>query len=441
MTSRDRFGAELSSGNNASIDKLNEAAILSLSYRPNAVKILESLLDEEPGFVMARCLLSGLYLVSSDKSYQKPLSDHYKVLQGQVAQANDRERAHIQAISLWLEGGFYASSQAYADVISDHPRDLCALQIGHQIDFLTGQAASTRDRPSRVLDYWSEADSEYSYVLGMQAFGFEECGHFALAEDYARKCIELNPKDVWGVHALAHCFEMQGKVDEGIEFMTSHECDWASDENFMRIHNRWHLLLFYMEKGEFNRVLEVHDTYMAVSKSSELMDMHDSVALLWRLHLNGVDVGNRFETLADRYSDYIGQAYMSFTDMHAAMAFAGAGRHREGKHLIEVLEANKDGASTSSLMIRVAGLDIARGILAFGQENFKETHASLSKARYNSSVLGGSIAQRDVINVTLLEAAVRSGRIGTVKALIAERSAVKPQHGLTKLILERALNA
>jgi hypothetical protein len=146
----------------------------------------------------------------------------------------------MQAIALWLRGDFYAASQAYADILNDYPRDMMALQFGHQTDFLLGHVSSTRDRPARMAGHWSEADQDYSFILGMQAFGLEECGHYPQAEAMALRCVTLNPRDTWGVHALAHCYEMQGKTEAGISFMENCEAMW-SGKNYLSIHNRWHL--------------------------------------------------------------------------------------------------------------------------------------------------------------------------------------------------------
>lgn len=438
---KDVFDAPVSTRNSASLETFNEAATLSLGYRPGGTALLQAALADDPDFIMARCLLAGGLLVASDKKYQDDLRVHATILKSQYSQANERERGHIDAMWHWLGGDFYAASQTYANVLANHPRDLCALQIGHQIDFTLGQANSTRDRPARILNSWSEDDPAYSYVLGMLAFGLEESGHFEVAEEKARKCLELNPKDVWGLHALAHCFEMQGKIFDGISYMEDHESNWMQDDNFMRIHNRWHLSLFYIEQCKFQETLNMHDKHMKISDDSELMDMHDSAALIWRLHLNGFDVGNRFDILSKKYTNFIEQAYLSFTDIHSAMAFAGAGNIKAGNELIKVLEGHTEGTSTSSLMTRMAGLDLVKGILAFGREDYAACVELLSRARYNSHVIGGSIAQRDVINMTLLEAGVRSKNVELVDGLIAERTLMKPQFSLTATMAARVRNA
>jgi tetratricopeptide (TPR) repeat protein len=432
MTLYDGFGAQVSHNDQADIDQFHQAAVLMLGFAPDPVAIINQVIEKAPDFIMARCFLAGMYLVASNKERQKDLAREYALLVPLFDRANERERGHIRAIKLWLEGDYYASSQAYADILFHCPRDLCALQFGHQTDFLLGHVSSTRDRPARVMSHWSEADPEFSFVLGMQAFGLEETGHYAQAEAHALRCVSLNPKDTWGVHALAHCYEMQGKTGAGISFMQNCEKQWGHD-NYLSIHNRWHLSLYWIEKCQFEHVLKMHDDFIQVGADSMLMDIHDSAALLWRLHLDGVDVGDRWKVVADGYESFLDQAYMPFNDMHAMMAMVATGRDKQADALVNALTANQNGPTTSSDVIRLAGLPIVKGFQAFGRGDYETAKHFLSAFRHNSHLMGGSIAQRDVINLTLLEAAIRSGDKAMADGLIAERTLLKPESPLTDM--------
>ncbi|WP_395450059.1 tetratricopeptide repeat protein [Aminobacter sp. UC22_36] len=436
----DGFGAAVSHGNRASVDAFHAAAVRMLGYAPDPGAMIAAVLAEDPDFIMGRCFQAGLLLTASDKRYQADLAREFALLERLAPQANRRELGHIKAIKLWLSGDFYAASQAYADILLDCPRDLCALQFGHQTDFLLGTASSTRDRPARIIRHWSEADPEYSYILGMLAFGLEESGHYAQAEEMALRCVALNPRDTWGVHGLAHCYEMQGKTELGISFMERCEENWAG-ENYLSIHNRWHLNLYHLENCDFDKALAIHDRYMTVTRDSALMDMHDSAAMLWRLAMDGVDCGDRWTPIAERYTEVIDQAYIAFNDMHAMMAFAATGREAEAQALIAAMEANAEGPSTSSIVIRTAGLSIVKGFHAFGRQDYATAKTLISKARHSAHLFGGSIAQRDVINLTLMEAAIRSGDRAMVEGLIAERSLMKPESPLTDFFRKRGSEA
>ncbi|MBK0329011.1 tetratricopeptide repeat protein [Rhodobacteraceae bacterium F11138] len=437
MQLNDRFGAPVSHGDQADIDTLGDAAELMLAYAPDPVSMVKSLITKSPDFIMARCFLAGAYLVASDKSRQPLLRAEYFELLRLADRANDREKGHIRAIGLWLDGERYAASQAYADILNEFPRDIIALQYGHQTDFLLGHATSTRDRPMRVLNHWSEADSQYSFILGMQAFGLEEAGHYAVAQKMAERCVELNAGDSWGVHALAHCLEMQGKVEDGISFMLGCEEHWGHD-SYMSIHNRWHLGLYYLEKCDFDQALTLHDAHMQVTSSSELMDMHDSAAMLWRLQLDNVDVGDRWQVVAENYAKVIDHAYMAFTDLHAMMSFAATGRHHEAQAQLNVLRAAAMGTSDTANAIGRAGLPFAEGFYAFGCGDYATAKRKLAYSRHNSHLIGGSVAQRDVINWTLIEAALRDGDTAMASAILTERTVTKPHSPLIDMFARKA---
>jgi hypothetical protein len=437
MDKLDRFGAQVSHKDQSDIDVFGEAAELMLGYAPDPVGMINTLLEKSPDFIMARCFLAGIFLTASDKRRQPLMHKHYDILATQAEHANEREKGHIHALKLWSGGNLYAASQAYADILNTCPRDIVALQLGHQTDFLLGHASSTRDRPTRVLGHWSEADPQYSYILGMQAFGLEEAGHYSAAQSMAERCVGMNEKDTWGVHALAHCLEMQGKVDEGVDFMTRCEDRWGND-TYMSIHNRWHLGLYYLERCEFDTALAMHDAHMAVTPKSELMDMHDSAALLWRLQMDGVDVGDRWNVVADNYASVIDQAYMSFTDLHAMMSFAATGRDKEAKAQIAVLENAATANTDTGTIIQQAGLPLVRGFEAFGRGDYAAAKRHIGNARHNSHLMGGSIAQRDVINWTLIEAAIRDGDTPMANALLAERTLMKPHSPLTDMFARKA---
>ncbi|AKS46136.1 hypothetical protein SAMN05444287_1243 [Octadecabacter temperatus] len=438
MDKLDRFGAPVSHNDQSDIDVFGEAAELMLGYAPDPVGMTKVLLEKSPDFIMARCFLAGIFLTASDKRRQPLLRKHYDILVSLLDRANAREKGHIYALGLWADGNLYDASQAYADILNDCPRDLVALQMGHQTDFLLGQASSTRDRPTRVMNHWSEDDPQFSYILGMQAFGLEEAGHYAAAQSMAERSVGMNPKDTWGVHALAHCLEMQGKVDEGVDFMIACENHWGND-TYMSIHNRWHLGLYYLERCEFDTALTMHDDHMSVTPKSELMDMHDSAALLWRLQMDGVDVGDRWRVVADNYADVIDQAYMSFTDLHAMMSFAATGREVEAKAQIAVLENAASANTDIGTIIQQAGLPLVRGFYAFGKGDYAAAKRHIGNARHKSHLIGGSVAQRDVINWTLIEAAIRDGDTTMANALLAERTLMKPHSPLTDMFARKAV--
>ena len=294
-----------------------------------------------------------------------------------------------------------------------------------------------RDRIGRALPHWNESVPGFGYVLGMRAFGLEEMNEFGRAEDTGRQAVELNPRDPWAIHAVAHVLEMQGRLDDGVGWMTERTQDWAPD-NMFAFHNWWHLSLYHLDRGETARVLEIYDTGVRPEASDVVLEMLDASALLWRLHLDGIDVGDRWSELADAWESTIEDGYYAFNDAHAMMAFVGAGRQDAARTLLATMAAQVDAAGTNAMMTHDVGLPLTRAIDAFGRGDYDSSVDLIGPIVEIAHRFGGSNAQRDVVHRTLVEAAIRAGRGNLARALVAERLTQKPDSLYNKTNMARA---
>ncbi len=224
------------------------------------------------------------------------------------------------------------------DVAIEYPRDLLALQVGHQLDFFRGEARMLRDRIARALPAWSNDVPGYHVMLGMHAFGLEETGDYAAAEVCGRTAVALDGRDAWAQHAVAHVMEMQGRQQEGIAWMTGNTEGWSRD-NFFAVHNWWHVALYHLDLGNTDEALKLFDGPIYGAKSRVILEMIDASAMLWRMHLRGIDVGDRWQAVADAWEPVKHAGNYAFNDAHAAMAFVGAGRKDS---LARVIEAQKE---------------------------------------------------------------------------------------------------
>jgi hypothetical protein len=218
--------------------------------------------------------------------------------------------------------------------LGDPVGDALALQAGHLIDFYTGASRMLRDRIARVLPAWSEGMPGYHALLGMHAFGLEEMGLYARAEGAGRRAVELEPRDGWAQHAVAHVLEMQGRQHDGIAWMRANPEAWSRD-SFFAVHNWWHLALYHLDLGEPEEVLRLYDGPIYGRASPAVLDMVDASALLWRLHLRGVEIGDRWQALANAWELVAAPGVYAFNDAHAMMAFVGAGRTAAAEAVLE----------------------------------------------------------------------------------------------------------
>jgi len=438
MALNDKWGNPVSAASRDALARYEQAAEAFLGFSGSAWELADAAVDADPGFVMGHCQKAGLRAVAMEKSFEPQVRPAVQAAEGLAARANERERAHVAALRALVDGEWREALRRYGNLLLEHPRDTLALQIAHALDFYLGQSAMLRDRIARVLPYWSEAVPGYGYLLGMHAFGLEETGDYARAERAGREAVERHRNDVWAIHAVTHVMEMQGRAGDGIAWLDARTADWAAPDNLFAIHNAWHLALFHLDLGGQREALRIYDERLRNGNSLVALDLVDASALLWRLSLRGGDVGGRWNELADAWTPSIEGGWYAFNDCHAAMAFVGAGRDREGDALIAAMEHRARGTGTNAGMTREVGLPACRAIVAFGRADYATAVELLEPLRLVAHRFGGSHAQRDVLALTLVEAALRGGQARLARALAAECTNVKPTSPFNRELTERA---
>src|SRR5690606_22822330 len=136
--------------------------------------------------------------------------------------------------------------------------------------------------------------------------------------------------------------------------------------------NWWHLSLFHYDLGEIDEVLSLYDGPIRGGQSSITLQMVDASAILWRLFIGGIDVGNRWRTLSDLWVAQAKTSNYAFNDMHAMMAFAAAGRRHEADMLLDAQVEAMRSAGDNATFTRDVGLPATRGILAFADGDYGE---------------------------------------------------------------------
>lgn len=412
------------------LDAYERALLQFQSYFGDPVATLDEAIEESPDFILAHLFRSIVLLTFSEQGLVAEAQKSLQAAEALLGKANDRERALFNAARKMADGDWDAACLAFDRVLVDYPRDALAIQAAHLLDFYRGDALNLRNRISRVMPAWGPTVPSYSYILGMHAFGLEECNQYADAEATARRALDIEARDPWAVHAATHVMEMQGRGEEGIAWLESREQDWAPDNGFA-FHNWWHLALYYFDTQQTGRVFELYDRQIYPGSAAAILQLIDATALLWRLHLEGVDVAARAAVLADDWARRIAaeRGYYAFNDFHAVLALTMAGRESMAREVVREMEQTAELAGfgrSNVAMTRDVGLPLAKGILAFARERYGETVEQIGAVRDIAHRFGGSHAQRDLLNLTLIQAALRSGQLSLARHLIAERTVHKP---------------
>ncbi len=416
-----------------------------LRYHPDLVTLATQLSEEHGDAAMSHAFVAYLHLSSTARGDVDVARAAWEAMA--ATPMGPREQAHHDAIGAWAGGDWHGAGRILDDLLERWPADLLALMYGHLIDFFVGDATNLRDRPARSLTAVDPAHPHAGFVRGMQAFGLEESGHYEAAEDAGLAAVAVNPDDVWAIHAVTHTHEMRGRVAAGVEFLTSREQDWGKG-NLFTVHNWWHLALFHLELGDPAAALAIYDREVHNETSdSMVLQLIDAAAMLWRLHLDGINTGARFNALADAWSTaHDARRWYAFNDVHATLAYVGAGRLREAERLVERMASYVNGAAhgTAATRANVAmtaaiGLPASRALVAYGKGDWSGVVAQLAPIRRHLQHFGGSHAQRDVFQRTLLEAALRDGRFDLARGLLAERLAIRPTSAYAARQHERLL--
>ena len=421
MALKDAVGYEVSGASPRSLEALAQASHELRCYIDDPVATVDRALAESPELTMGHVLRAYLHLLGTEPGGLSVARAACRA--GLALPATDRERRHLQAVDHLADGRWRAAGQVLEDLSIEYPRDALALQAGHAIDFFTGDARMLRDRIARALPAWDAGIPGYHAVLGMHAFGLEETGDYARAEAQGSKSVELEPRDGWGQHAVAHVMEMQGRRREGIAWMRANPDAW-SHGSFFAVHNWWHLALYHLALDEVDEVLALYDGPIYGKASTVVLDMIDASALLWRLSLRRVDVGDRWEKVADNWTPVATARNYAFNDMHAMMAFVGAGRGPAAEAVLEAQRDAMEGTGDNAMFMREVGHAATHAIKSFGEGNYAEAVRLLRPVRNHAHRFGGSHAQRDIIDLTLIEAAVRGGETRLAAALRAERAGI-----------------
>jgi hypothetical protein len=288
-----------------------------------------------------------------------------------------------------------------------------------------------------VLPHWDASLGGYGYVLGMYAFGLEETGDYARAEATARESLRHARYNANAIHVIAHCLEMQGRARSGIDWLEAMRAQWEGNAGFAT-HLYWHLALFHADLDATQRALAIYARELAPRAESTTPELIDAAALLWRLELRGLDLRPHWRALAERWAHKPLIGERAFNLMHALLAFGAAGDERRAASVTALLKHDATTRAANTAQDLALAVPLAEGLQAFSRRDYAAAVERIAAVRAAASRCGGSLAQCDLIHLTLLEAALRARRARLAEALAAERTALRPQSLLNRWLFARA---
>ncbi len=442
MASTDARGNPCSSSSAAARDAAQAALWRMMSFYDTPLADLDAAEAADPGWLMPPLMRAGFLLSLTEPAQHAAAAQALQQAGSRSAGATARERGHLAALQALHDGRWGAACRIWDELLLQHPRDALALLWVHEWDFQRGDAAALRQRPARALPEWTPDDPLFPYVLALHAFGLEECNLYPQAEETGRRALAADPRVPWAVHAVAHVMEMQGRFDEGSAWLRQHQPAWAEGNGFA-VHLWWHKALFRLEALDVAGVLRLLDNHFSGDALQITLQRLDAASLLWRLHLLGHDVSAVAAALLAGWPlDEADAGLFPFNDLHAVLAMGAAGDVARAEGWVaavaqRLLHNGADAARHAPQVARDVALPLMRGVLALLRGDAGAAAEQLYGARALAWRCGGSHAQRDLVDQTLLAAAAQGGHDALARALLNERLMAKPATPLTRHWAER----
>jgi tetratricopeptide (TPR) repeat protein len=388
----DAQGLMVSTESPDAIDAINQFAEQLLGYGKNVDVILQGI-AADPDSVLINAHAAALQLFAETATASDRALPYLQRAQANLTRATERERLYLKAIAAWAAGDLDQAIASHTQLAEQAPRDLVSVQIGQYHHFYRGDSQGLLNLIETVMP--ANRDNHYAY--GMLAFALEQCHRLSEAEAAGRQAVAMNRRDPWAHHAVAHVMDTQGRTEEGIAWMESLAEVWEDCGSF-RVHNWWHVALYYLDRRDFARVLDLYDQQIwgrAVKDYSPCQV--DAIALLLRLDLRGVDVGDRWQKVGIYLSDRMDDHIMPLTDLHVLY---GLVRSEQNQLADAMLHSIKTYAETAKPFIQPTWLEVvlpaAHGLVAHARGDRAAAILYLDYALPRLQQVGGSHAQRDL---------------------------------------------
>lgn len=432
---QDSYGHSLSTDSAEAAISFDAAVASYVAWHTDTMDNIKAATEADPGFALPYAAKGILMMGLRKPELRGPAEKLLSAARDARTPKTERERRYIAGLEAAIGGRITEAVTHYEAIACAHPHDLFALRLSQFELFWVGEVAWMRDISERAAPAWVEGDPHLGAYLAIRAFGLEENGAYADAERCGKRAIALDPDDPWAAHAVAHVLTMQGRLTDGIDWCTGLSDNWGA-ANHIRHHNWWHLALFHIEARNYDEALAIYDKQLRDMTSPLLqavpdfyVDIQNDVALLQRLELRGVDVGDRWGDVGELAAARIGNHTSPFTSAHCALGLAAAGRLDEAEELVcGMHNFVAEDKGTLGPRYALAAIPAAEASIAYRRGEHQRVLNLLMPARRNLWQMGGSHAQRDLFFQLLADSAHRLGRTDILAVFFEEMRSIGLEH-------------
>jgi tetratricopeptide (TPR) repeat protein len=415
----DRYGLALSTQSEAARDAFVLACDRALTLYPGATAAFEQAVAADPGFALAQAGKAQVLLREGNVVAARQALAAAKDLVGGVTA---REASHIAFFDLVFAGRTEAAISALHAHLSDWPRDALVVASAANPNGLIGASGriGQKHQIAVMMDSLAPHYGDDFWFLAYHAMALSEDGQLAAARPKIERSIALNPNNAHGAHGFAHvCYESDDP-DTGRSFLSSWLPTYPRD-GFFYGHLSWHLSLCELLAANFARASLLYRDAIALDRHSggPQQKMSDGAAYLWRSELAGQPRdADAWRTLHHYATEALPRPGSGLADLHVILAQAVIGDDTGLEARSQQMEARANEGYYPSGSYLPA---LARGFAAFERADFAEAIAVLTPLAKQSERIGGSRAQHDLIEFTLLKACLNAGRLEEAREVLSAR--------------------
>jgi hypothetical protein len=420
---RDRYGLDLTTSSQDAADAYVRGIDAALAFNSGAEDALRQAIAADPGFALAHVALARQLQLAADPAAAR----HRELAEAAAPTATRRERQHIEAMLPALEGNGPRALALMREHLAEFPRDAYLLfqVIGPFGLVAFGGSEDWRRETYSLLDPMATAYGDDWWFLTTHAFACNELYQFERARGLAERSLEIFLLQGNGAHTLAHVFFETGDVSSGDAFLGSWLPAYERNATIFS-HLAWHHALFALKSGRPADVLEIYARDLApeVCPGTAVIGIADAASLMWRCDLYGVERPDLTRAgLSGFATKSFPRAGITFADLHCALAHAAAGNVDAIDALLADLRRREANGKQPAGPIVVT---LVESVAAFARGDYASVVDTLYPVRDLIVRVGGSNAQREVFEDTLLEACIRAGRHEEARPILKSRLERRP---------------
>jgi hypothetical protein len=416
---QDRYGLSLSTSSAAAVEAYVDGVDRLLAAHEGAGAAFDRALAADPDFALAHIGRARSMQLEGRSAPARVAADEARA---RGAGLGRRERQHVEALALAVAGQGARALALVREHLAEFPRDVMALAAANGVYGLIGFSGRGERNEDllALLDGVAGAYGDDWWFLGAHGFARTEALGWKAGAPLIERSLELAPRNAHAAHAFAHVLYERGDDESGVEFVAR----WLpaySRAAPLHCHLSWHQALFELGRGHLDGALAAYEASVRPGRSrgSPFSTRVDSASLLWRRELAGAPrLPEAWSVVAEHARVSFPRVGLAFLDVHCAVALAGAGDAAGLDRWVSALrQADAEDRVPAGSVVPI----VARAMGAFAQGRHEETIAALAPVLDQLVRVGGSRAQRDLFEHTLLAAYLRSGRAADAQALLRRR--------------------